>query len=284
MFRGAASRPIVSRGTSESAEAREPWLPPPRWLRPARSANSTPSLAEMRSSPAFGLLRAAQARAKASGCGRSAGSPLVFQLLAAGANRNSSPARRANRLSALEEEHRLGAGLGVEACRQFAGVLPGLSGPVDHAGPVGRGHDHTRILEPVLQPHCPFDPRLSMVGAEHHRVSLQELVRAACRLDQGPDRRVAPGQSLGRRPRTGRVRGEVVVRQVVDEEIEAVARDEPAADGGQRRRRSSRSSGRRRRAGTRHVRLEQVEEEEALRPKGWRPTPGTTGVWRTRPL
>src|SRR6478672_2168070 len=130
MLRGAESRPTVRRGTSESAEAREPWLPPPRWLRPARSANSTPSPPEMRSSPAFGLWSAAQARARASGCGRSAGSPCVFQPLPAGAARN--------RLSALEEEHRLRAHLGVETRRQLPSVLAGFGGSVDHAGPVGR--------------------------------------------------------------------------------------------------------------------------------------------------
>src|SRR2546430_14167208 len=45
----------------------------------------------------------------------------------------TGPAR--DRLSALEEEHRLGARLGIEARRPPARVLPRFSGPVDHAGP-----------------------------------------------------------------------------------------------------------------------------------------------------
>src|SRR6478736_5771132 len=79
-----------------------------------------------------------------------------------------------NRFSSLEEEHRLRARFGVEARRQLASVLSGLAGPVDHAGPVRSGHDHTRVLEPVLQAYGSLDARLSVVGAENHGVTLQE--------------------------------------------------------------------------------------------------------------
>ena len=43
---GGSPRPTVSIGTSESETASEPWLPPPTWLRPARSENSHPGAAE----------------------------------------------------------------------------------------------------------------------------------------------------------------------------------------------------------------------------------------------
>src|SRR5206468_7317082 len=64
---GGSSKPIVSIGTSESSAASEPWLPPPTWLRPARSANSQPGAAATITSPAFGLRSAASARARPSG-------------------------------------------------------------------------------------------------------------------------------------------------------------------------------------------------------------------------
>ena len=57
----------VTTGTTESPATREPWLPPPRWWRPPRSANSHPSAAETRTSPAFGFESAAKARSCAFG-------------------------------------------------------------------------------------------------------------------------------------------------------------------------------------------------------------------------
>ena len=73
--------------------------------------------------------------------------------------------------------------------------------------------------------------RLPVVGAEHDRVALEELVRAARRLDAArrSRRRSARARVLGA-GRAERVRRVVEVREVVDEEVEAVARDEPASD------------------------------------------------------
>ena len=107
-----------------------------------------------------------------------------------------------------------------------------------------------------------------MIGTEDDRVALEELVGPAGGLDQGPDRRVAPLQRLLRHPRPGRMRGEIVIGQVVDEEVEAVSRDQPAADrcGVRVDRSACTTEHRERRAG--HIRLEQIEEEEALRPVG----------------
>ena len=70
-----------------------------------------------------------------------------------------------------------------------------------------------------------------------------------------------------RRVGAGRMRGVVVVGEVVDEQVEAVARDEPAADRGRvgvdRAERAV--SHRHRRAGA--VALVERVEEEALRPE-----------------
>ena len=72
---------------------------------------------------------------------------------------------------------------------------------------------------------------LAVVRADDHGVALEELVRAAGRLDQRTDRRVAARERLLGGVRSKGVRREVVVRQVVEEEVEGVAGDEPAPDG-----------------------------------------------------
>src|SRR5215471_6260404 len=61
------SMPIPSMGTSESPAVSEPWLPPPAWCMPARSASSQPGAAVTRTSPAFGLRSAASTRSRPSG-------------------------------------------------------------------------------------------------------------------------------------------------------------------------------------------------------------------------
>ena len=104
-----------------------------------------------------------------------------------------------------------------------------------------------------------------MVGADDDRVALEELVRPAGGLDQRPDRSVATSKRLLRTFRTERVGGEVVVRQVVEEEVEPVTGHEPAPDGcrvGVDGASRAAEDGHRR-AG--HIRLEEVVEKETLR-------------------
>src|SRR4029453_9253688 len=107
---------------------------------------------------------------------------------------------------------------------------------------------------------------LPVIGAEHYVVALQEGVQAAGRLDEGRNRGVAPRERLVRSGGPERVGREVVVREVVEEEVEAVARDEPAAAGGCVRidRAQRAAADREGRAGD--VRLEEAEVEEPPRP------------------
>ena len=168
------------------------------------------------------------------------------------------PAR--HRFLALAVEHDVDARVAVEP----GGQLGRVAVRVDHPRPVRRGHDllRERVLEPLHLVHL----RLPVVGAEDDRVALEELVRPARRLDQPADGVVAAGQRGVRGVRPLDVRGVVVVGEVEDEEVEAVARDEPAAD----RRRVGVDRPARpvadREGRARHVRLEEVVEEEPARP------------------
>src|SRR5438094_2642625 len=116
----------------------------------------------------------------------------------------------------------------VEAPSQRRGVPS-----VDHPRAVRGGDDD--VIDPGearLQGGDALDRRLAVIGADDHRVPLEKLVRAAGRLDQRPDRRVAARERLPSGARPEHVRGEVVVGQVVEEEVEAVAGPEPAPDRG----------------------------------------------------
>ena len=109
-----------------------------------------------------------------------------------------------------------------------------------------------------------------MVGEEHDRVALEELVRSAGSIEEGADRRVGLLERLvgGRAVRAGGVRGEVIAREVVGKEVEAVARDEPPPDRGCVRIDRAGAAAAYRERRSRPVRLEQAVEEEAARPVG----------------
>ena len=103
---------------------------------------------------------------------------------------------------------------------------------------------------------------------EHDGVALEERVRPARRVEQRRDRRVgALERDVVGAGRTVRVRREVEVGEVEREEVEAVARDEPAPDRrGVRVERAGRAVAHgERRPG--QIRLEQAVEEEPLRPE-----------------
>ena len=111
------------------------------------------------------------------------------------------------------------------------------------------------------------DRRLPVVGVEDHGVALEERVGAAGRVEQRHDRRVgARERDILGAERAVRMRGEVEVGEVVREEVETVARDEPAAD--RRCVHVDRAAGAvahgERRA--RRVGFEEAVVEEALRP------------------
>jgi hypothetical protein len=69
-----------------------------------------------------------------------------------------------------------------------------------------------------------------VVGAEDDAVAVEQLVRTAGGVLELADRGVGPRERVDRRGRADQVRGVVEVREVEDEEVEAVPRDEPAAD------------------------------------------------------
>jgi hypothetical protein len=102
-----------------------------------------------------------------------------------------------------------------------------------------------------------------VVGAHDDRIALEEAFEAARGLHEAPERPVGALERAERGVRPGDVGGVVVVREVEDEEVEAVARHEPGPDGGSvvvDRALEPRADGERR---SRDVRLEEVEEEEA---------------------
>ncbi len=164
-----------------------------------------------------------------------------------------------NHAVAVATENDVDGRVAVEPAREDRRIGVG----VDHRGAIRRGHE--RVREDVLQTRHVAHRRLAVVGAEDDGVALEELVGPAGCLDQSADGLVAAREGCVRRVRPLCVRGVVVVGEVEDEEVEAVAGDEPAAD---RRRvgvdRPPRPvAHRERRAG--HVRLEEVVEEEAAR-------------------
>ena len=69
-----------------------------------------------------------------------------------------------------------------------------------------------------------------MIRADEDGVALEELVGPAGGLEERADRAVGVRERVLAPPRPVGVRREVVVGQVEDEEVEAVPRDEPAAD------------------------------------------------------
>ena len=110
------------------------------------------------------------------------------------------------------EEDGLRGRLSVEQFRQAARVELALGQAVDHARPVRRRHQRARdTAVGGLQLCRALDARLSVVRAEEDCVALEKLVRAAGRVEQCADCRVAPRERLERAVGTVRVRGEVVV-------------------------------------------------------------------------
>ena len=137
-----------------------------------------------------------------------------------------------NGLSVLEEDHGLGDAAAVESRGEVAGLDPAGRQQIDHPGAVGSRHhelgvraaavEEPQIGERLLEAHGIGDVRLAVIGKEEHVVALEELVDSARRRKQRADRIIAAAEGGFGRVRARDVRGEVVVRQVVDEEVEAV--------------------------------------------------------------
>jgi hypothetical protein len=88
-------------------------------------------------------------------------------------------------------------------------------------------------FDAVTRPSPPTDPEsrhsidvgLAVIRADDDGVTLQELVQAARGFHEGAHGLIAASERLFGTARAERVGGVVVVRQVVEEEIEAVAYD-----------------------------------------------------------
>jgi hypothetical protein len=111
-----------------------------------------------------------------------------------------------------------------------------------------------------------LDVRLSVIRADDDGVAVEERVRAARRRHELPDRRVGAGERVERGGWTRQMGGVVEVGEIEEEEVEAVARHEPAPHDARVGVRRALEPGADRERRARRVRLEEVEEEEALRP------------------
>ena len=142
----------------------------------------------------------------------------------------------------------------VEPARELRRVDARARQEVDLAGAVRRRHDDLAVepAERRMQLAGAVDVRLAVIGVEHDRVALEKRVRPTRRVEQRGDRRVGALEcDVVGAGRTVRVRREVEVGEVVREEVEAVARDEPAVRPPRRTRRGSRPRGCGRRAAPR---------------------------------
>ena len=203
---GRRPRPTVSIGTSESAASSEPWLPPPRWCRPARSTNSQPGAAETSTSPAFGL------RERRGGTLAPVGHRVEDRVVLVAVRRATTrPPSRKRTIPAAGCSSRCSA---TRADRR-----------VDHCGAVRRGNEVVAGVEArdAVDLDWPWSEHTTTAYRSRNAsgppaasmsapIAASERASASCALS-------GPG-----------VRGEVVVREVVDEQVEPVASHEPPAD------------------------------------------------------
>jgi hypothetical protein len=81
----------------------------------------------------------------------------------------------------------------------------------------------------VLNPDRPVDVRLAVIGADDDVIAVEERIQSTRSLDERRDRTVASRQRFRRTSRAERMGREVVVREVEEQEVETVTRDQPAS-------------------------------------------------------
>ena len=168
----------------------------------------------------------------------------------------------------LDEQHHAGRRLAVQALGEDAGTRCAGAEAVYVCGAVGRGDEGLRrMAEPLAEPRDVADRRLPVIGHDEHCVPLDERVQTARGPDETPDRVVAAREHRVGSVRAGGVGRIVVVREVEEQEVEAVARHEPAADGGGVGVDRPRRAVAEREWRARPLALEEVVEEEPLRPE-----------------
>jgi hypothetical protein len=160
-------------------------------------------------------------------------SGVAVQLPAVGGGREAELLARAarDRGPVLPEQGHLDGRDSVEPPSQGALVVAPAQ-PVHLPGPVGsRDEDPVDPGEGGLQARHALHGRLPVIAADDEGVPLEEGVQPAGGLYQRAERGVAASQCRVRRVRPFDVGGVVVVREVEEQEVEAVARHQPAADG-----------------------------------------------------
>ena len=163
--------------------ASEPWLPPPTWCRPPRSANSKPGVAETSSVARVRIVERGPGRARARRAGRAATRrPTSPSLLERHEPKLLALASR-DRVAVLEEEGDLDALVAVEPRRERGGALATAVEAVDHPGAVRRRHEDGVDARRIATPAERTAPRVSVRGPSRAR------------------RRSARGTRPGRRPR-----------------------------------------------------------------------------------
>ena len=164
---------------------------------------------------------------------RRVAAPLPPRLVGAEPNLLAFPSR--DRLVTFTAQRRLDGNFAVEAPRKV-GRLAARVGQQIHLPCTVRGGDDDLVGEAderQLELRCVLHCRLAVVGVKDHGVALEKLVGPAGSVEQRLDRCVgALERDVVGSQRSVHVRCVVEVGEVVDEEVEAVTRHEPAADGG----------------------------------------------------
>ena len=179
------------------------------------------------------------------------------------AARRPPAARPPPPLRGRERRRRLARRRGARrACERPRGIPPGGTAVRRDSTPRRRRRSRAPSGKLSSSRGEPLDRRLAVVRANDHGIAVEKLVEPARSAHQASQRAVRPLERLQAPLGPGQVGGEVVVREVEDEEVEAVPRDEPAPDGGGVLvdRAVEPRADRKRRAGD--VGFEEVEEEE----------------------
>ena len=237
MLAGSPSTPTVSTGTSRVAR-RERAVATRRRRGGGPRGRRTPSRGAPTRAPRrrSGCASAGHARSSAFGCVEERG--VALEPPAARDRREAELLAVAprDRRAVLAEERHLDGGVAVEPARERARVLAAAGQPVDLPGAVGGGDERRPSTPREAAPASvatALDGRLAVVGAEDDaRSGRGTRPRPPAASTSAPIAASLRASASCARVRPVRVRGVVVVGEVEDEEVEAVAGDEPAADRG----------------------------------------------------
>ena len=136
-------------------------------------------------------------------------------------------------LAALPEERHLHRRFAVDGCGQLARVEPAPGQRVHHRSAIRRCHErarHARVAG-LRRSHL-ANGRLPVVGEDDQGVAVEELLEPSSGGREVGEPGVCAAERSACSHGPGGVRRVVVVRQVVDEEVETVPGDEPTRGGG----------------------------------------------------